>query len=218
MICPGQTRIRADHLVTLIPALSRSDVRCFFSITAKLKCTLLRIVFRDELAFQSAAARHCPPEEVRVVMSEVTGGCAHSYTARTLPLTSAQTHRRARTSAIWRRLQMRACVYAAELDGERLFDCYLVCFNSLALLLKCCLTVASPPSTQTCHASRRNRGKEARLEMICWRRSWFLHKPMRSYGMVFSVEATRGSITMQALFLLHDSPSTWIWNDEIFYI
>lgn len=79
VICPGQTRIRANHLVTLIPALSRSDVRCFFSITAKLKSTRLRIVFRDELAFQSAAARHCPPEEVRVVMSEVTGG-VHTVT------------------------------------------------------------------------------------------------------------------------------------------
>lgn len=64
-ICPGQIKIRADHLVTLIPTLSRSDVYVwcvFFSISVPVSQNALpHIVFREELAFQSASAQHCPP-------------------------------------------------------------------------------------------------------------------------------------------------------------
>lgn len=46
-----------------------------------------------ELAIQSAAARHCPPAEVRVVMSEVTGVRTqlHSLHAPTYVYTNTRT-------------------------------------------------------------------------------------------------------------------------------
>lgn len=152
-----------------ITPLSSSDASCFFSITVPTsRNALSRVLFSEK----SSPFSQRQPDTVRLPRSgsscRRSRGCAHSYTAGTLPLRYIQTDGRTRTKAIWWSLWMWACVYAAELDGERLFDCYLVYFNSLALLLKCCRTVASPPSTKRVIPQRWFRGKKACLGMICW--------------------------------------------------